>query len=125
MSAATIARAAALIGYFGLWCLLPLWYAWLAPPTHLPLATVLGFLLTPLLFPLPGLLRGTLYTYAWSSMLSLMYFAHGVSESWTLIAERTYGLLEIVLSLLWFTGAILYVRLTKRRRTASTPQAPA
>jgi uncharacterized membrane protein len=125
MNAGGTARAAALVGYVGLWCLLALWYGWLAPPAHLPVATALALLLVPLAFPLPGLLTGKRYTYAWSSMLSLLYFAHGVSEAWTVPAERAYGLLEIGLSLLWFTGAVVYVRLSRRRNAGPNRQAPA
>jgi uncharacterized membrane protein len=110
----SIARTAAVAGYLGIWCLLSVWYGWLAPSPNLPIPVALGFLLVPLLFPLAGLLRGRPYTYAWSSMLSLLYFAHGVSEAYTLPDERLYGVLEIILSLMWFAGAIVYVRSGKR-----------
>ena len=109
-------RVTGLTGYLGLWILLPAWYAWLAPSAVLPLALVLGFLLLPLAFALPGMLRGKVYTYAWSSLLSLAYFGHGVVEAWTFPGERLYGLAEVALSLLWFTGAIFYVRAIKRGR---------
>ncbi len=112
-----VLRAIALLGYLGLWVLLPAWYAWLSPSANLPLALILGVLLIPLAFALPGLLRGKVYTYAWSSLLSLAYFGHGVVEAWTLSSDRHYGLAEVVLSLLWFTGAIFYVRTVKRRQS--------
>ena len=110
-----LAQAVTLLGYLGLWALLPLWYLWLAPSTELPAYFVL-FLLAPLVFPFSGLIRGRTYTYKWSIFLSLLYFVHGVGEAWTWPGERIYAALEVFLSLLWFTGAIAYVRI---RRAAS------
>ena len=112
----TVFRVMALGGYLGLWILLPAWYGWLSPSAALPLALVLGFLMLPLAFALPGMLRGKAYTHAWSSLLSLAYFGHGIGEAWTFPSDRPYGLAEVVLSLLWFTGAIFYVRAVKRGR---------
>ena len=109
-------RTVALLGYFGLWCLLPLWYGWLAPSPNVPLPAALALVLVPLVFPLAGLLKGKAYTYAWSSFLSLLYFALGVSEAYTLPAERLYGLLEVLFSVMWFTGAILYARVKGREQ---------
>ncbi len=103
-------RIGTLIGYFGLWLLIPIWYIWLTE-SQLSLGIILGFLLVPLLFPLYGLLRNHVYTYAWSTFLSLMYFAHGVSEAWTIPQDRLYAGLEIFLSVLWFISAMYYVRL--------------
>ena len=109
MSKAQVFRSVTLGGYFGIWLLLPAWYLWLAPATGLP-RTFIAFLLIPLLFPLPGLVRGRVYTYKWSLFLSLLYFLHGVGEAWTVPAERLYAGLEVGLSVLWFGGAIGYVR---------------
>lgn len=114
MNLAFLARSAALTGYFGLLCLLPLWYIWLAPSKNMPSYIPLGFLLTPLLFPFMGLLRGKKYTYMWTSYLSLLYFTHGVGEAYTLPDERLYGLIEILFSLMLFAGALFYVRLNKK-----------
>lgn len=109
-----ISRNITLMGYLGIWLLLPLWYAWLAPSAQLPLALILALLLLPLLFPLKGLITGRPYTYAWSAFLSLFYFTHGVLEAYSLSAERLYGLIEIVCSLMWFSGAVAYSRLHKK-----------
>ena len=74
----------------------------------------LFFLLVPLLFPLPGMLRDRSYTFAWSSFLSLLYFIHGIGEFYSEPEERIYAGLEILFSLLWFGGAIFYVRKYKQ-----------
>lgn len=109
MMRARLAQGLTLVGYLGLWILLPLWYLWLAPSTELP-AYFVVFLVAPLVFPFSGLVRGRVYTYKWSLFVSLLYFMHGVGEAWTWPDERGYALLEVLLSLVWFAGAIGYVR---------------
>ena len=117
MTMIQVTRIGALTGYFGLWLLIPIWYIWLTE-SQLPLGLILGFLLIPLLFPLRGLLRNNIYTYAWSTFLALLYFAHGVSEAWTIPQDRLYAGLEIFLSVLWFVGAMYYVKLMSKEKKA-------
>ena len=117
MTMIQVTRIGALTGYFGLWLLIPVWYIWLTE-SQLPLGLILGFLLVPLLFPLRGLLRNNTYTYAWSTFLSLLYFAHGVSEAWTIPQDRLYAGLEIFLSVLWFVSAMYYVKLLGKKNKA-------
>jgi uncharacterized membrane protein len=68
----------------------------------------------PLLAPLPGILKGRRYTYQWSSMLILAYFAEGVMRAW---GDRGPSQLlagaEIVLSLAFFAASVAYARLTR------------
>jgi uncharacterized membrane protein len=104
-----------LTGYFGTFVLLLAWYAWLAPSPHFPRALVLLVLVSPLLFPLRGLLHARRYTIAWSGFLALLYFTHGVIEAWHAPATRTLGLLEIALTVAWFTGAIGYIKAGKSK----------
>ena len=99
-----------LTGYFGVFALLLAWYTVLAPSTHFPVAMVLLVLVTPLLFPLRGLLHGRNYTFSWSAFLALLYFIHGVVEAWTSESARPWGLMEIALSTTWFGAAIMFVR---------------
>lgn len=110
MKMVQLTRLIAMTGYFGLWILLPLWYAWLAPSTHFPPGMAIAFLLTPLVFPLIGIIKGTPYTYVWSAYLSLLYFAHGIGEAYSEPDQRLYGALEILFSLMWYSGAIFYSR---------------
>ena len=107
------ARTIALGGYFGLLLLLPLWYIWLSPP-QLPLGLVLAVLLLPLLFPLGGLLKGRPYTYAWASFLSLIYFIHAVVELYSTPQDRHLALLELLLSLAFYIGCVMFARLGGR-----------
>ena len=107
------ARILALCGYFGLLLLLPLWYGWLSP-SQLSLGLVLGFLLVPLLFPLRGLVQGRPYTYAWASFLALFYLIHAVVELYSSPQDRYLALLELLLSLAFYVGCVIYARLGGR-----------
>jgi len=101
-----------LFGYLGTLALLLAWYGWLAPSIHIPKSMALALLLLPLLFPLRGLLHGRRYTFSWSCFLALLYFIHGVVEAYTSGITRHLGLLEVLLTSLWFIAAMTYVRLT-------------
>jgi uncharacterized membrane protein len=88
------------------------WELWLAPVRAGGSALVLKAL--PLLLPLFGVLRGKRYTYQWSSMLILAYFAEGVVRAWSERgASQALALAEIVLSMVFFTAAICYARFTR------------
>jgi uncharacterized membrane protein len=88
------------------------WELWLAPLR--PGGSLIALKALPLLLPLPGILAGRRYTYQWSSMLILAYFAEGATRAWS---ERgTSQLLagaEILLSLAFFAVAVAYARLTR------------
>lgn len=96
--------------YFGLIGLLLLWLTWLSPPSSVPISVALFLMLVPLLFPLRGILYGRPYTFAWASFLSLFYFTHGVVEAYSNPDARWLALLEVVLSVAFYTGSILYAR---------------
>lgn len=100
-----------LAGYFGTFILLTAWYTVLAPSVHFPVALVLLVLVSPLLFPLQGLLHGRDYTFSWSGFLALLYFTHGVVEAWTSEVTRPWGLMEVAFTVVWFGGAIMYIRI--------------
>jgi uncharacterized membrane protein len=100
-------------GYFGTFALLLAWYAWLAPSPYFPVALVLLCLVTPLLFPLRGILHARRYTIAWSCFLALLYFTHGVVAAYNSPVTRPYGLLEILFTTLWFLGGMAYIRAGK------------
>ena len=114
MSTIQWARLATLGGWFGLFGLMILWFAWLAPSQLYPVSMMLLVVAGPLLFPLRGLLHGKPYTHAWTSFLALAYFTHGSVEAWANAAERHLALLEVLFSLLLFAGAIFYARLRAR-----------
>ncbi len=105
MNAVHVSRYLTLFSYFSLIGVLIIWYGVLDPR---PL--VLGGLLLPLVFPLRGLLLGRPYTFAWSSFLILIYFIHGVGEAFANKPMRWPAALEILCSVMFYVGAILYAR---------------
>lgn len=70
----------------------------------------------PLLFPLRGILKSQNYTMQWSSMLILLYFTEGVvrASSDTSSLSRVLAGLEIIFSIAFFFGTILYLRPHKK-----------
>jgi uncharacterized membrane protein len=79
-----------------------------------PGGSALVFKILPLLLPLFGILHGKRYTYKWSSLLILVYFAEGTVRAST---ERGTGqwlaVAEIVLTVIFFIAAVTYVRQTR------------
>ena len=68
----------------------------------------------PLLAPLRGALHGRRYTFVWSSLLILAYFAEGVVRAWSdQGASVPLAAVEIVLSLAYFGSAAAFLRSTR------------
>ena len=110
MNRLLLARTAALTGYFGLIALLLAWQLWLSPST-LPTALVLLVLVGPLLLPLRGLLQGRPKSHFWASVLALLYLVHGAGELFATPQDRQLAVMEILLALCLYIGALAYVRL--------------
>ena len=88
------------------------WELWLAPLR--PGGSLIALKGIPLLFPLRGILQGRRYTYQWSSMLILAYFAEGVTRAWSERgASQFLAILEVAFSLVFFACAVTYARLTR------------
>ena len=102
-----------LSGYFALLILLVLWHGFIFPAENRPWV-ILIFIITPLLFPLRGLLKEKPYTFAWTSFIILIYFIHGVVEAWANANERVFAFIEIFFSVQVYIGAIYYARLQGR-----------
>jgi uncharacterized membrane protein len=104
-----IAASSALVALIAL-CVV--WELWLAPLR--PGGSLVALKALPLCAPLAGIFSGKRYTYQWSSLLVLAYFAEGVTRAW---AERgtsqILAMLEIFLSLAFFVAAIAYARLSR------------
>jgi uncharacterized membrane protein len=90
------------------------WELWLAPLR--PGGSLIALKALPLLLPLRGIARGRRYTYQWSSMLILAYFAEGVTRAWSDAGlSQKLALAELALSLGFFLAAVSYARLTRAR----------
>jgi uncharacterized membrane protein len=91
-----------------------------------PGGSLLVLKVLPLLLPLRGVLKGNLYTLQWAAMLILLYFMEGVVRAWSDPSPMSaaMGGIEIVLSLVFYLCAILYLRPAKRaaRQKAGTPR---
>jgi uncharacterized membrane protein len=89
-----------------------LWELWLAPLR--PGGSLMALKALPLVLPLPGILSGRRYTYQWSSLLILAYFAEGVTRAWSDTSlSQGFSFLEIGLSAIFFAAVVSYARLTR------------
>ena len=87
------------------------WELWLAPLR--PGGSLVALKALPLALPLGGVIAGRRYTYQWSSLLILAYFAEGATRAWAESgAGRTLACAEVALSLVFFAAAVSYARLT-------------
>jgi len=85
------------------------WEAFLAPLR--PGGSLLTLKAVPLFVPLFGLLREKLYTYRWTSLLSLAYFTEGAVRGWSDSGiSQALAFAEVGLALMLFAGCLGYVR---------------
>ena len=88
------------------------WELWLAPLRAG--GSLIALKALPLVLPMRGILEGRRYTYQWSSLLILAYFAEGITRSWSERGTGQYlAVLETVLSAVFFGAAVSYARLTR------------
>ena len=94
------------------------WEMWLAPLR--PGGSWLVLKVLPLLLPLRGVLRGSLYTFQWAAMLSLVYVMEGAVRGMTdpMALSAGFGWLELVLAGGFFWAALAYVRPAKKASRA-------
>ena len=85
------------------------WELWLAPLR--PGGSLLALKALPLALAIPGVFSGKRYTYQWSSMLILGYFAEGATRAWAETGlSRNLALGEVALTLAFFAAAVSYAR---------------
>ena len=89
------------------------WELWLAPLRDG--GSWLALKALPLLIPLLGILRGKVYTHRWITLFIIAYFVEGVVRAYSDkgLSAQLAGV-EIVLAMVIFANAILYVRQTRR-----------
>ncbi|HSG11931.1 MAG TPA: DUF2069 domain-containing protein [Gammaproteobacteria bacterium] len=116
MNASRIFYGITIAGYFGTLVLMTAWFAWLYPPQKAPISLTILLIAGPLLLPLRGILKEKRYTIAWSCFLALLYFIHGVLEAWHTAPTRTLGMMEVLFTTMWFSGAIGYIQVTKNKQ---------
>lgn len=118
MSNARLVHRLAATSYLALITLLLANVLWLAPPPPQLISVMVLILVGPLLVALRGVVHGRRYTIAWSSMLILLYFMHGVMVAAGGGRGAVLGGVEIALALAYFVLAIRYVRLSNPARQA-------
>lgn len=105
-------RLIAIVSLAALIVLCLAWELWLAPLR--PGGSLIALKALPLALPLPGVIAGRRYTYQWSSLLILAYFAEGATRAWAESdVSRTLALTEVALSLAFFAAAVSYARATR------------
>ena len=88
------------------------WELWLAPLR--PGGSFMALKALPLLLPLRGIAAGRRYTFQWSSILILAYFAEGVTRMWAEEdVSRLLAATETGLSVVFFASVVTYARLTR------------
>jgi uncharacterized membrane protein len=111
-------RGTACVALVALIALCLAWELWLAPLR--PGGSLIALKALPLVLPLRGIFAGRRYTYQWSSLLILGYFAEGVTRA---VADRgasqACALAEVVLSAVFFAAVVAYARLTRGKTAAA------
>ena len=116
-----LGRWLTLSGYFTLLFGLFSWHLLLNPPEKHLISLIIFFQIGPLMFPLMGLLKGKLYTHAWSMYMAIFYFIVGVWYAGS-IEDRGIGLFVIFSSLVFFLGTVLYTRFMGKQLSAENVQ---
>jgi uncharacterized membrane protein len=110
--ATALARRAACGSLLALIVLCLAWELWLAPLR--PGGSLIALKALPLVVPLPGLWHGKRYTFQWSSMLILAYFAEGVTRAMSEPGvSQALAAAEILLSTVFFSSTVAYARITR------------
>ncbi|HHJ35056.1 MAG TPA: DUF2069 domain-containing protein [Gammaproteobacteria bacterium] len=104
-----LGRWLTLSGYFTLLAGLFTWHLLIEPPAKHLISIIILLQIGPLMFPLMGLLKGKLYTHAWSMYLAIFYFIVGVWYAGS-SEDLMIGLFVIFSSLVFFLGTVLYTR---------------
>ncbi|MGH8457299.1 MAG: DUF2069 domain-containing protein [Stenotrophobium sp.] len=74
----------------------------------------------PLLLPLPGMLRGRVYTHAWATMLLAFYVAAWLAAGYMQPAQKWLCFGIAALAAVDFVCLNLFVRFRAREQTAQT-----
>ena len=112
MGSVPIFRATAFASLVALLALCLVWELWLAPLR--PGGSLLALKAAPLALPLAGVYAGRRYTYQWSSLLVLAYFAEGAVRAWSESGiSHLLAVAEIALSVVCFFSLVAYARRTR------------
>lgn len=105
-----LARWLSLASYLGLIAWLMVWIIFLDAVEEKHISIWLLLFVSPLLFPLRGVLAGRDKALVWGTLVSLLYAVHGGMVAWSNTDNNWYGLLEAGLSVLYVLGASYFIR---------------
>ena len=100
--------------YFGLILVLLGWYVLYAPPQNRGITVLTYMYISLLFFLIPGLIRGNRAVFFIASYLVLIYFTHAVMELYANADVRWFAAAELLLSILIFLYATLYIKYLDR-----------
>jgi uncharacterized membrane protein len=107
-----------IVFYLAVLILQVLWHG-LLPPPHGNQSGLLALIATvPLLFPLRGILAGSIRSMTWGGYLLVLYFVIGVMEAWSNPPQRIAAVLQFSFSLLYVTSLVI---LTRQRNRQAQP----
>lgn len=86
-----------------------------------PSAVLGALLLSPLLAPLPGMLRGDRRSYAWATLCAVPGFVYGITEAIANPAMRWLAALVLGSSIAFFFALAAFLRVTRPRPGQSPP----
>jgi uncharacterized membrane protein len=114
-------RTLSLVGYFGLLAWVIIWHFALTN-TEYSVTFILLLYVLPLVFPLYGIVKGKPYTNAWASFVVLLYLMHGITAWYSIPEQWLYALIEVIFSVIMFTGCSMYARLRGQELGHSLPK---
>jgi uncharacterized membrane protein len=109
-----VQQALASGAYLALIAMQLLWHALLPPPNGTGSWALATIAVIPLLFPLRGVLAGSLRSMTWAGYLVMLYLVVGVMEAWANPPQRIPALVQVALVIL-FVGSVLAVSRSGRR----------
>lgn len=109
-----LARQLTLASYAGLLLTVILWYFVLDPPRFV-FSTILSVAYLGILcLPAYALFRRHSRVYLWSSYLILIFFSHGIIETYANAEHRGLAIVELFLSSAYFIFATICVRYARK-----------
>ncbi|UJF19781.1 DUF2069 domain-containing protein [Vibrio sp. SS-MA-C1-2] len=87
-----------------------LWHIFISPPAELNPYVLAAVWTIPLLFPLPGIIKGKPYTHAWINFCLMLYFLHSLTLLYTDEGERWLAAIELVLTSIAFVSHSFYAK---------------
>jgi uncharacterized membrane protein len=108
-----------------LWIILLMQCLWLTVWTPgRPDAAWVMIKLILLSLPLRGILRPTIYTYQWSSMLILGFFGDAVMRAWVDHGMASLlAVVELMLAVIFFVAVLCFMRTFPKKPKAAKPDA--